>query len=105
MTLAKITASNVSRQLRAGGVTTSGSALRFRQEGVFVSGTGRDVTTRVLIAVDINAPGARQRLADKVEAIVRGHGYTVEVSDHDRGQFNGTVHIYVKRELDAPTAG
>jgi hypothetical protein len=87
-------AAAVSRALRAGGLRPLPSGTPRGREGVSVSAS---VFGRSSVIVSIDAPGARARLAESVEEILREAGYVVEQSSVREG-FDGFVIYNVQKE-------
>jgi hypothetical protein len=80
----------VSRQIKAGGVMTSGPDRRYKHEGVFVTrGWAKHV---VNVAVDIDEYSHRKALAEAVEEILTAKGYAVV-----RQELEGWTNISVQR--------
>lgn len=77
---ATVSAANVSRQLRAAGITTLLPVARqFGHEGVFVY----QCDTTVTVSIGLATPAQCRRAAEDITSALTGQGYTVEPNPHD----------------------
>jgi hypothetical protein len=87
----------VSRRLKAAGITTTGAALRFKQEGVFVE---RGLFN-VVVSIDNETGSLRRRIAQLAMEALERHGYIVEVVHSVEAQL-ATLKVTYAETLSEP---